>query len=56
MTLKTASKFNQDETKEYYVKLVSRGKDWKLIPSKYEIYKKGIIYGMTKEYFNNFLK
>ena len=56
MTSKTASKFNQDETKEYYVKLVSEGKDWKSIPVSREIYKKGIVRGMTKEYFNNFLK
>ena len=56
MTLKTASKFNQDETKEYYVKLVSEGKDWKSIPVRSEIYKKGIVQGMTKEYFDNFIK
>jgi hypothetical protein len=56
MTVKTASKFNQDETKEYYVKLVSEGKNWKSIPTKNEIYKKGIVRGMTKEYLNNFLK
>lgn len=56
MTSKTASKFNQDETKEYYVKLVSEGKDWKSIPVSREIYKKGIVRGMTKEHFDNFLK
>lgn len=56
MTAKTASKFNQDETKEYYIKMVSEDKTWKSIPSRQEIYKKGIIGNMGEKYFNNFLK
>lgn len=56
MAAKTASKFNQDETKEYYIKMVSEGKTWKSIPLRQEIYKKGIIGNMGEKYFNNFLK
>ena len=34
MKPKTAQKFNFNEEKKYYIKLVSEGKDWKSLPHK----------------------
>lgn len=57
MTKKYAEQFNQDTEKQYYIKLVTNGKDFKSAPRKQEILKNGEKpNSMTWEYFNNWKK
>lgn len=56
MKPKMASKFIQEETQEYYVKLSSEGKIWKSVPNFRSLYRKGIPTPMSEDVYNKFLK
>lgn len=56
MKPKTAQKFNFNEGKKYYIKLVSEGKDWKSLPHKGEKIKGNFKKNVQKHDLEKWLK
>ena len=56
MKPKTAQKFNFNEEKKYYIKLVSEGKDWKSLPHREEMIKNTFAKNVQKYDLEKWLK